>query len=93
MLVLLPWAVWYAGVLAREALVRAGKDPAAYDGRCERLNGLLVECSLERWLAWDTSPWSGMLMLGTAILAAAASAALWLWCLLPPRGRNSRPGD
>lgn len=87
-LVMVPWALWYAGVLAREAAVRAGKDPADYQGRCERLNGLLVECSLEQWLAWDTGPWTGMLMFAGAILAAAASAALWLWCMLPPRRRD-----
>lgn len=84
----LPWALWYAGVLAREAAVRAAKDPADYDGYCTRLNGLRLECSLERWLEWDLNPLTGILMFAGALLAAAASGAIWLWCQSPSRKRS-----
>lgn len=72
----LPWGAWYGAILLYERALKATRDPAGYDGTCERMNGLRVPCSLEQWLTWDANGWSGLFMFAGALVAAAVSGAI-----------------
>ncbi len=75
----LPWALWYGALALRDGAVRGAKDASLYDGWCVRSTGLRVRCSLDQWMSWEPSPGlRGALVLVGALVAAAASAALWL---------------
>lgn len=83
------WVLWYAGVLGIEALFRSAKDPRDYTGTCYRPNGYAVQCSLEKWLAWDAAPYVGVYTFVGGLLAAALTGFLFLRHLTQAR----RPGD